>query len=61
MAKVDSVATLFSIAMDLILKKMELRGNISTRLKQCAAYADDNRNNLQNGTSNDRYICEIKK
>ena len=34
-------ATLFSIAMDSILKKMELRGNISTRLKQCTAYADD--------------------
>jgi hypothetical protein len=34
-------AILFSIAMDYILKKMELRGNISTRLKQCAAYADD--------------------
>ena len=34
-------ATLFSIAMDSILKKMELRGNISTRLKQCAVYADD--------------------
>jgi hypothetical protein len=30
-------ATLFSIAMDSILKKMELRGNISTRLKQCTA------------------------
>ena len=27
--------------MDSILKKMELRGNISTRLKQWAAYADD--------------------
>jgi hypothetical protein len=27
--------------MDSILKKMELRGNISTRLKQCTAYADD--------------------
>jgi hypothetical protein len=27
-------ATLFSIAMDSILKKIELRGNISTRLKQ---------------------------
>jgi glutaredoxin-related protein len=27
--------------MDCTLKKMELRGNISTRLKQCAAYADD--------------------
>jgi hypothetical protein len=34
-------ATLFSIAMDSILKKMELRGNISTRLKQCTANADD--------------------
>jgi retron-type reverse transcriptase len=34
-------ATLFSIAMDSILKKMEMRGNISTRLKQCTAYADD--------------------
>jgi len=34
-------ATLFSIAMDSILKKMELRGNISTILRQCTAYADD--------------------
>jgi len=34
-------ATLFSIDMDCILKKMELRGNISTRLKQCTAFADD--------------------
>jgi hypothetical protein len=34
-------ATLFSIAMDSILKKMELRENISTRLRQCTAYADD--------------------
>jgi sorting nexin-29 len=34
-------ATLFSIPMDSILKKVELRGNISTRLKQCTAYADD--------------------
>jgi len=33
--------TLFGIAMDSILKKMELRGNISTRLKQCTACADD--------------------
>jgi hypothetical protein len=32
---------LFSITMDSILKKMEFRGNISTRLKQCTAYADD--------------------
>jgi hypothetical protein len=35
------LATLFSISMDSILKKMEFRGNISTRLKQCTAYADD--------------------
>jgi len=34
-------ATLFSTAMDSVLKKMELRGNISTRLRQCTAYADD--------------------
>jgi hypothetical protein len=34
-------ATLFSIAMDSILKEMELRGNISTTLRQCTAYADD--------------------
>jgi len=34
-------ATIFSIAMDSILQKMEMRGNISTRLKQCSAYADD--------------------
>ena len=27
--------------MDSILKKIELRGNISTRLRQCTAYADD--------------------
>jgi hypothetical protein len=26
---------------DDILKQMELRGNISTSLKQCSAYADD--------------------
>ena len=34
-------ATHISIAMDSILKKMELSGNISTRLRQCTAYADD--------------------
>ena len=33
-------ATLFSIVID-IIKQLELRGNISTRLKQCSAYADD--------------------
>jgi hypothetical protein len=27
--------------MDSILKKMELKGNISTRLRQCTAYADN--------------------
>jgi hypothetical protein len=36
-----SSAMLFSIAMDSILKQMELRGNISTGLKQCTVYADD--------------------
>jgi hypothetical protein len=34
-------ATLFSIVIDDILKQLELIGNISTRLKQCSAYADD--------------------
>ena len=34
-------ATLFSIVTDDILKQLELRGNISTRSKQCPAYADD--------------------
>ena len=34
-------ATLFNIAMDSVLKKMELRGNVSTRLRQCTACADD--------------------
>jgi retron-type reverse transcriptase len=34
-------ATLFSIVIDDILKELELRGNISTRLKRCSAYADD--------------------
>ena len=34
-------ATLFSIAMDSILQKMELSRNFSTRLKQCSAYTDD--------------------
>jgi len=34
-------ATLFSIVIDNILKQLELRGNISTRLKQCSEYADD--------------------
>ena len=34
-------ATLFGLVIDYIFKKMELRGNISTKLKQCIAYADD--------------------
>jgi hypothetical protein len=34
-------ATLFSIVIDDILTQPELRGNISTSLKQCSAYADD--------------------
>jgi hypothetical protein len=34
-------ATLFSIVIDDILKQLKLRGKISTRLKQCSAYADD--------------------
>jgi len=34
-------ATLFSMVIDGILKQLELRGNISTHLKQCSAYADD--------------------
>ena len=34
-------ATLFRIVINDIIKQLELRGNISTRLKQCSAYADD--------------------
>jgi len=34
-------ATLFSIVIGNILKQLKLIGNISTRLKQCSAYADD--------------------
>jgi hypothetical protein len=34
-------ATLFSTAIDSTPNKMELRGNISTRLRQCTVYADD--------------------
>jgi len=32
---------LFSIVINDVIKQLELRGNISTRLKQCSAYADD--------------------
>jgi len=34
-------ATLFSLVIETILKQMELRENITTRLKQRIAYADD--------------------
>jgi hypothetical protein len=34
-------ATLFIIVIDDILNQLELRGNVSTRLKHCSAYADD--------------------
>jgi len=32
---------LFSLVIDTIVKQMELRGNITPRLKQCTVYADD--------------------
>ena len=34
-------ALLFSIVMDVIITKLEVRGNISKRLKQISTYADD--------------------
>jgi len=34
-------ATLFIIVIDNVLKQLDLKGNISTHLKQCSAYADD--------------------
>jgi retron-type reverse transcriptase len=34
-------AALFSLVIDTVLKQMEQRGNITTRQKQCIAYADD--------------------
>ena len=34
-------ALLFSIVMDVIISKVEAKGNISTRLKQISAYAND--------------------
>jgi hypothetical protein len=33
--------TLFSIVIDNELKQLDLKENISTRIKQCSAYADD--------------------
>jgi hypothetical protein len=35
------LADLFSLVIDTILNQMELRGNITTHLKQCTAYTDD--------------------
>jgi len=38
----DSLSpTLFSLVIDTVLKKLDLRGNISTRLRQFTAYAGD--------------------
>jgi hypothetical protein len=34
-------ATLFRIVIDNVLKQLDLKGNISTQIKQCSAYADD--------------------
>lgn len=34
-------ATLFCLVLDSVLKSLELRGNISSKMKQCVAYADD--------------------
>jgi hypothetical protein len=34
-------ASLFILVIDEILKSLDVRGNISTRLKQCCAFADD--------------------
>ena len=33
--------TLFSIAIHNVLKQLDVKGNIPTRIKQCSAYADD--------------------
>jgi len=34
-------ATIFNLILDLVMKKLNLRGNISLKLKQIVAYADD--------------------
>ena len=34
-------ATLFRIVIDNVIKQLDLKGNISTSIKQCSAYADD--------------------
>ena len=35
------VVEVFSIVVDYVLKQLDLKGNISTRIKQCSAYAHD--------------------
>jgi hypothetical protein len=37
----DPLSALFSIAIDVITRKFDIRLNMSTGLKQCPAYADD--------------------
>ena len=38
----DPLSTLlFSVVLDLVITNLESRGNITTRLKQICAYADD--------------------
>jgi hypothetical protein len=38
----DSLSvSIFSVATDSVLKQLDIRGNISTRLKRCITYADD--------------------
>ena len=34
-------AALFGVVLDVIIEQLDLRGSISTHLKQCSAYADD--------------------
>ena len=34
-------ATIFNLILDLVIKKLNLRGDVSLKLKQCVAYADD--------------------
>jgi len=37
-----SPTLLFSVVLDSVITYLEVRGNITTRLKQICAYADDN-------------------
>jgi hypothetical protein len=54
-------ATLFSLVVDTVLKQMELRGNITTCLKQCTAYTDDMLLTTRTEQSPIRYIPETKR